>query len=66
MFILFFFKFQSLTTLKNVPSSEFGFLRDLPNLEELEIGECSDWDDEVRTHHNLATCVMRCEPGQRR
>ncbi|XP_073247679.1 uncharacterized protein [Porites lutea] len=37
----------SLTTLKNVPSSEFGFLRDLPNLEELEIGECSDWDDET-------------------
>ena len=53
MNVYFFFEFQSLTTLKNVPSSEFGFLRDLPNLEELEIGECSDWDDEVRTHHNL-------------
>ena len=53
MNVYFFFEFQSLTTLKNVPSSEFGFLRDLPNLEELEIGECSDWDDEVRTYRKL-------------
>lgn len=53
MNVYFHFEFQSLTTLKNIPSSEFGFLRDLPNLEELEIGECSDWDDEVRTHRNL-------------
>jgi len=37
----------SLTTLKNVPSSEFRFLRDLPGLEALEIGDCSDWDNET-------------------
>lgn len=53
MNVYFSFEFQSLTTLKNVASSEFGFLSDLPNLEELDIGECSDWDDEVRTHCNL-------------
>ena len=53
MNVYFSFEFQSLTTLKNVASSEFGFLSDLPNLEALDIGECSDWDDEVRAHCNL-------------
>jgi len=37
----------SLTTLKNVPGSDFGFLRHLSNIEELEIGDCSDWDNET-------------------
>lgn len=49
MMKVFSFDFQSLTTLKNVPSSDFGFLRHLSNIEELEIGDCSDWDNEVRT-----------------
>ena len=41
------FQFQSLTTLRDVPDSEFKFLGSLTNLESLEIGDCENWEPEV-------------------
>jgi len=48
--------FQSLTTLREVPEDEFGFLGSLLELEELELGDIQHWNSEVR----VCVCESEC------
>jgi hypothetical protein len=39
--------FQALTTFRDLTAQEFDFLPYLEQLEDLELGDCSEWETEV-------------------
>ena len=56
--------FQALTTFRDLTAQEFDFLPYLEQLEDLELGDCSEWETEVcignMSHHfgNGAVCTI--------